>query len=738
MEGNSPVLAWIAGPPGAFTAKDHHFYPGEMIEKQIAVINDERTELDYEVQWGVIVDGNRIARRTESGRISPGRSLLVPVGFKAPDVQNPADGVMIIWARIGTKVTNDSFKFRVYPRPAAPAGAVALIHDPAGDTKSYVDKLGWKTVPWDGKPAEGKLLIIGRRALSSGGSLPGSLAKFVESGGRVVIFGQDPEWLRKTVGLRVSRHVSRRFFPLAANSGHPVVRGLDETDLADWRGSGTLVPDTADTDLSVNRDWYPPFGWHWGNRGSVSSAAIEKPHHAGWRPLVDGEFDLAYSPLLETFLGKGMAVWCMLDVEGRTDSDPVADIITTRLLDYAATAVFRPRAPRTVYLGDSRDRAMLKSLGLVFQDAPPAPVASEARHAPTSLAPRGPGLLVVGSGARVADSLLERFMADGGDVFFLPFPAGRLPLGFKAESVTEFSGATDIPGWEELTGLSASDVRLRTNVAADLLTGGPGSVVAQGILGRYRTDGGMALFFQLDPRRLDAEKNTYLRYSEWRVTRGLTQLLANLGAEFEMDRKGLDWGWRGEYEAIPLAGEWKYRIERRLDPAPDGKPWKDDGIAGTARGWARTGLDDSGWGSMKLPCEWETLGKDWKIDGAVWFRREITVPKTWAGKNLRLTIGAVDDFDVTYFNGVRIGATGLETPNFWATRRDYQVPASLVKTGRNVVAIRVFDHYGGGGVVGRPEELALKRVEQPAVDFYVPGFRTDPVLGDDPYRYFRW
>ena len=88
------------------------------------------------------------------------------------------------------------------------------------------------------------------------------------------------------------------------------------------------------------------------------------------------------------------------------------------------------------------------------------------------------------------------------------------------------------------------------------------------------------------------------------------------------------------------------------------------------------------------------------IDGAVWFRREVTVPETWAGAELALSLGAVDDFDVTYWNGERIGATGAETPQYWSAPRRYKIPGRLVKAGRNVLAVRVFDHYGNGGFAG--------------------------------------
>ena len=42
LRNNMPLLGWIAGKPEHFTAKDHIFYPGETVEKQLIVINNSR------------------------------------------------------------------------------------------------------------------------------------------------------------------------------------------------------------------------------------------------------------------------------------------------------------------------------------------------------------------------------------------------------------------------------------------------------------------------------------------------------------------------------------------------------------------------------------------------------------------------------------------------------------------------------------------------------------------------
>jgi sialate O-acetylesterase len=102
---------------------------------------------------------------------------------------------------------------------------------------------------------------------------------------------------------------------------------------------------------------------------------------------------------------------------------------------------------------------------------------------------------------------------------------------------------------------------------------------------------------------------------------------------------------------------------------------------------------------------WENAGLN--IDGAVWFRREVAIPEAWAGRDLALSLGAIDDFDVTYWNGERVGTTGAETPQYYAAARHYVVPARLVKAGRNVLAVRVFDHYGSGGFAGTAAQLSV-------------------------------
>ncbi len=129
----------------------------------------------------------------------------------------------------------------------------------------------------------------------------------------------------------------------------------------------------------------------------------------------------------------------------------------------------------------------------------------------------------------------------------------------------------------------------------------------------------------------------------------------------------------------------------------------DPGNLGEARGWADPELDTSSWRELRVPGSWQAAGL--RFNGVVWYRKLIELPAHFSGADLSLSLGAIDDFDHTYFNGVAVGAHPSGTVGAHQIRRRYSVPASLVRPGCNVVAVRVFDHFGEGGMLGPAQEL---------------------------------
>lgn len=136
------------------------------------------------------------------------------------------------------------------------------------------------------------------------------------------------------------------------------------------------------------------------------------------------------------------------------------------------------------------------------------------------------------------------------------------------------------------------------------------------------------------------------------------------------------------------------------------KPLADPGNAKFAAGWAdpKTEVDD--WPQISIPCWWQYGGL--RFHGAVWFRREIEIPSEQAGGDLTLHLGACDKTDTTYFNNVEVGSIPLDFPDGWRTPRIYKIPGSLVRPGRNTVAVRVFCNLNNAGMTGPASGMKLE------------------------------
>jgi sialate O-acetylesterase len=126
------------------------------------------------------------------------------------------------------------------------------------------------------------------------------------------------------------------------------------------------------------------------------------------------------------------------------------------------------------------------------------------------------------------------------------------------------------------------------------------------------------------------------------------------------------------------------------------------GLVGERAVWAEPGLDDTRWKNMKLPVLWENAGL-FGVDGIVWFRKEFELPADVASQGITLYLGPIDDSDITWVNGKKAG----ETINKYSEDRIYKVPSDILKPGRNVIAVRVEDTGGGGGIWGKPEQMKI-------------------------------
>jgi sialate O-acetylesterase len=143
--------------------------------------------------------------------------------------------------------------------------------------------------------------------------------------------------------------------------------------------------------------------------------------------------------------------------------------------------------------------------------------------------------------------------------------------------------------------------------------------------------------------------------------------------------------------------------------------------------WAASDLAVTNWATIDEP---QTKAEDSLkgFDGVVWLRKEVELPSEEAGKDIKLHLAYAYKDDTTFFNGQKLGESqgGGDKPK----PTEYLVPGNRVRTGRNVIVVRL---KGSDGFVGlfsddlnKPQvavgdrviSLAGKWLYQPGPDLY--------------------
>lgn len=142
---------------------------------------------------------------------------------------------------------------------------------------------------------------------------------------------------------------------------------------------------------------------------------------------------------------------------------------------------------------------------------------------------------------------------------------------------------------------------------------------------------------------------------------------------------------------IDLVGEWKFNIRNKEE-------------------YKQADYDDSRWSTIVAPGIWENQGyRDY--NGTAWYRKEFVYDGSFDDEMLVMLAGKIDDVDQVFLNGEWIGQTGhnnyfktgrIGNNNYHLAERGYLFPAHLLKRGKNVIAIKVIDGQGAGGISDGP------------------------------------
>jgi hypothetical protein len=303
---------------------------------------------------------------------------------------------------------------------------------------------------------------------------------------------------------------------------------LDASNLCDWRGEATLTPPRLKYET---RPGYGPtiywcgipenHAWRCGNRGDVASVLIEKPTCGDFLPLVDGGFSLQFSPLMEHREGKGLVMFCQMDVSGRTETEPAAQTLTRNLLQYVSG--WKPSPQRkAVYAGTAAGKSHLESLGVAVESYDGGPLTSDQ-------------VLVLGTGADETLASHKAALADwikaGGNVLAIGLDqkdaSALFPFSVTmkdAEHINAYFEPGDLKPL--LAGVCSADVQNHAPRKMPLVSAGA-QIVGDGVLAQ--AENANVVFYQIEPWQFSDTNQMNMRRTFRRTSFAESRLLANMG-----------------------------------------------------------------------------------------------------------------------------------------------------------------------------------------------------------------
>jgi len=788
-ECNRDVTGYLGGDPAHLTEKSGNVRPGESLTKSFIGLNNSNADITAVIRWKLSVANKVLTTKEDKVVFKAGETTVTPFTwhFKAQDTGHGAlDAVLVV---DGHETSTDSLPVTVI-QPQAPQlkGKIALI-DPEFSTRTMMERLGipFTLLNFGEDLTDYQLVIVGRRAMSYERAYRTSgfdIARALESGINVLMMGQKEDVLRNRFGFR-TEYIGSRFVYIR-DTYNPILKGLQDRDFRNWRGSASLVDpyqasrNESGRPLEANltqweymwndgKDHRRPFKW--GDRGTVSTIVLHKPERGNFVPVLDCEFNLDYTPLMEYRSGNGRLMFCQVDIEGRTEdhfspmADPVADTLFGNLVETLSAKPEPVAWNKLAYLGGPKGEALLNKLRVI----------STKISTPSDL--RDQRVLVVGelTDAAVTASAvgIKAFAERGGTVLVLPQQSATLtrmlpfPCQVKQTDVHQVLAGKNTNG--ALRALGNADFYWKGILPTDILSGLPAgsrmlnpAIIAQVPLGKgsyilmtYSPDS-----FPYDRDRFLAAQAEYVKRQQQKVTetseerqarnqrersfngfyfadsqriayRTLNRMLDNLNVSVA------DYAWlqpsagtQASTLSIDLTGQWQICTSSASEETPPP-------------------AESPRWKPINVPGYWKDQLADMKtFKGYVWYRKTFDCPDTLdAASKVALDIGSVADEDWAYLNGQPIGhiGTDLEPNTFWFARRHYkltppQIQSGLLRKGPNVLAVRVNNIRLDGGIWRGPVKFVYS-IPQSSPDLLnrrSPYLRQDIGIADDPYMYQGW
>lgn len=149
--------------------------------------------------------------------------------------------------------------------------------------------------------------------------------------------------------------------------------------------------------------------------------------------------------------------------------------------------------------------------------------------------------------------------------------------------------------------------------------------------------------------------------------------------------------------------------------------------------WYDNKLDYSKWETMQIPNAWENGGVG-DFDGVVWFKKEVELSEEFLKTNISLTLGTVQDANITFVNGEKVG-TQLSRDKITT----YKIPSKTLHKGKNIITVMVLDNYGVGGLWDFYNPITISNSKNDTISlagnwFYKTSINLDTLIYKQPER----
>ncbi len=718
----SPLNMFIMGPEGNPTSVEHLFYASEEISKSVFIINETSKSHHLKVKME-LEDGNKKYPIADFNvMLKPGERLFKPVLIKLPkESSQKTFNLSAFMSEDGKIVKSRTFEMKVFPPfdKSINAGNEIAYYDASGILENifHAYKIeGYKKIKEIKDLKDIKLIIVGRKSLDrifEKCAVKLNVPEWVRNGGRVIILEQEGEEL---LGLNLD--CRRLRYSFATAPGNPFLDNLDNTCLNNWRDKGDMIPEfpKAGPGYSFSKLLNTT------NTGIVSSFLIEKPHKGSFSNIIDAGYDLQYSPLIVFRDGKGKIILSQLDLSNRIGKDPAATILLYNIIKNALKPE-KSENKNWAWCGGGATQNFVHDFYLK----------ADKINASSQLRDYSDLILGAGSEKVLTKKEITDFLDKGGNIICL-WTSGMEKILPTKMTVEKINGNQIYKSEKEAEKrklpISVSDTYWHDKFAFNGWVFKDFDV--NPLLGRINWGNGCIAYCRVDPNKFKGHFFRMKAVRLWNVllnafdaprTTSFSERLLNFSRSSRLS-----------------LGNFAYF---RTDPEN----------AGVKNGWMNFELKSKkGWKKIVVPGFFEKVpfleafgdpnppaaAPDY--NGYAWYRFEIEIPKEMKGSAAVLSLGVVDDYDWTYFNGKLVGHIGKEFGAYaYAAERKYRIPASLIKYGeKNVIAVRVNDLQCAGGFARGPLELKFVSDKPSLASPYMPDASIEEVFGVSPYYNEQW